>query len=172
MPEKPLSLAHWIDSLNTVLLVASAIELAGAAGAGSTGGAGSAAKPAAPAGKFDTSLLKELANSNVKYNLDDIVSIAKTPEGKLVWLEKGTAQAGLNHIMSHAEEFVKCGISKEQIADFIMDALQNGTIIGYQGRGLGRPIYEVVFNGSVKRVAITTGENGFVVGANPVSLSN
>ena len=48
MPEKPLSLEHWIDSLNTVLLVASAIELAGAAGAGSTGGAGSAAKPAAP----------------------------------------------------------------------------------------------------------------------------
>ena len=63
--EKPLSLEHWIDSLNTVLLVASAIELAGAAGAGSTGGAGSAAKPAAPAGKLDVDYAPPLGGGGI-----------------------------------------------------------------------------------------------------------
>ena len=51
-----------------------------------------------------------------------------------------------------------------------MDTLENGKIVGYQGKGTGRPIYEVVYNGVTQRVAITTGSNGFIVGANPVSI--
>ena len=39
--------------------------------------------------------------------------------------------------------------------------------MGYQGRGTGRPIYEFVYNGEVRQVAITVGSNGFIVGANP-----
>ena len=45
-----------------------------------------------------------------------------------------------------------------------------GLIVGHQGSGTGRPIYEVVFNGQRQGVVITTGNNGFIVGANPVSL--
>ncbi|MBC1368358.1 hypothetical protein HB790_08970 [Listeria welshimeri] len=36
--------------------------------------------------------------------------------------------------------------------------------------GKGRPIYEVIYNGKKYRVAITVGKNGFIVGANPVSI--
>ncbi|MDV9113944.1 hypothetical protein ACA614_03375 [Lactiplantibacillus plantarum] len=53
-----------------------------------------------------------------------------------------------------------------------MTVLEKGKIIGYQGKGKGkgRPIYEVIYNGKKYRAAITVGKNGFIVGANPVSI--
>lgn len=112
--------------------------------------------------------MDELANSGVKYNPEDIVAITKTADGKLVWLENGTDAAGLNHIIAeHADDFLNKGITQEQIPDYVMNALKNGEIVGYQGRGTGRPIYEFTYNGEIHKVAITVGNNGFVVGANP-----
>jgi len=115
-------------------------------------------------------LLDELANSGVKYNPDDLVAVTKTPDGKLVWLENGNSQAGLNHVMNHADDFAKKGIAKDEITDLVMKALNKGEIVGYQGKGTGRPIYKVTFNGETQGVAITVGSNGFIVGANPKSL--
>jgi uncharacterized protein RhaS with RHS repeats len=112
-------------------------------------------------------LLDELANSGVKYNPDDVTAITKAVNGKLVWLETGNEQSGLEHIMSHANDFAAKGISKDEIVDFIMNALSKGEIVGYQGEGTGRPIYEVMYNGVLQRVAITVGSNGYIVGANP-----
>ena len=67
-----------------------------------------------------------------------------------MWLENGTDTAGLNHIITeHADDFL------------------NKKIVGYQGRGTGRPIYEFTYNGEIHKVAITVGNNGFIVGANP-----
>lgn len=117
---------------------------------------------------LNSNLLDELANSGVKYNPDDIVAITKTVDGKLVWLENGTDTAGLNHIITeHADDFLNKGIMQEQISDYIMNALENGKIVEYQGRGTGRPIYEFTYNGEIHKVAITVGNNGFIVGANP-----
>lgn len=48
-----------------------------------------------------------------------------------------------------------------------MEAVTKGKIVGYQGRGVGRPIYEPPVNGQTRRIAVTTGSNGFIVGANP-----
>jgi hypothetical protein len=48
-----------------------------------------------------------------------------------------------------------------------VNALENGRAVEYQGRGTGRPIYEFTYNGKLHHVAITVGNNGFVVGANP-----
>ena len=119
-------------------------------------------------GGLDANLLDEMANSGAKYNPDDIVAITKTADGKLVWLENGTDTAGLNHIITeHADDFLYKGITKEQIPEYVMNALENGKIVGYQGRGTGRPIYEFTYNGEIHKVAITVGDNGFVVGANP-----
>ena len=125
------------------------------------------AKSMGKSGK-NSDLLDELANSGVKYNPEDIVAITKTADGKLVWLENGTDTAGLNHIITeHADDFLNKGITQEQIPDYIMNALENGKIVGYQGRGTGRPIYEFTYNGEIHKVAITVGNNGFIVGANP-----
>ena len=117
-----------------------------------------------------TELLDELAKSGVKYNPDDVIAVTKTAEGKLVWLENGNSKAGLEHIMSHADDFASKGIPKDQIKDLVMEALNKGEVVGYQGRGQGRPIYEIIFNGEKYRVAITVGNNGFIVGANPSSI--
>ena len=117
---------------------------------------------------LNSNLLDELANSGVKYNPEDIVAITKTADGKLVWLENGTDTAGLNHIITeHADDFLNKGITQEQIPDYVMNALENGKIVGYQGRGTGRHIYEFTYNGEIHKVAITVGNNGFIVGANP-----
>lgn len=112
--------------------------------------------------------MDELASSGVKYNPDDVIAVTKTADGKLVWLENGTDTAGLNHIITEpADDFLNKGITQEQIPDYVMNALENGKIVGYQGRGTGRPIYEFTYNGEIHKVAITVGDNGFVVGANP-----
>lgn len=111
-----------------------------------------------------------MANSGVKYNLDDLVAVTKMTDRKLVWLENGNAQAGLNHIMNHADDFAKKGIAQDEIKGLVMTALNEGEIVGYQGKGTGRPIYKVTFNGEKQGVAITVGSNGFIVGANPTTL--
>lgn len=114
-------------------------------------------------------LLDELANTGVKYNPDDLLAITKTTDGKLVWLETGSSKAGMQHILNHADDFAKKGISEEQIQDLVMESLTNGKIVGYQGRGTGRPIYEVLYEGNTYHTAITVGDNGFIVGANPTT---
>ncbi|MDY3521489.1 hypothetical protein JSO54_02760 [Riemerella anatipestifer] len=48
--------------------------------------------------------------------------------------------------------------------------MKENKIVGYQGSGTGRPIYELIYKGTKQKVAITIGSNGFVVGANPTSL--
>ncbi|MEK4407056.1 LXG domain-containing protein [Sporosarcina sp. FSL K6-6792] len=115
-------------------------------------------------------LLDELANNGVKYNPDELMAITKTASGKLAWIEKGNSNAGFEHVMLHADEFAAKGIKSNEIPDLLMEALSKGKVVGTQGRGNGRPIYEVVFNGQKQRVAITVGNNGFIVGANPKSL--
>ena len=111
-------------------------------------------------------LIKALAKAGIKHNADDIIHIATRADGALIFLEKGNAKAGLLHILArHADDFVKAGIPREQIADAVFQAATKGTKIGMQG---DRPIYEVMFNGTRIRVAVTVGDNGFIVGANPV----
>lgn len=121
--------------------------------------------------KIDQRLIGELAERGVKHTPDDIVAIRKLDDGRIMFIEKGSDTAGLQHILNHADEFNGKGISNEMIPDFIMKNLEEGNIVGYQGKGTGRPIYEIIYNGQRHRTAITTGNNGFVVGANPVSLN-
>ena len=117
---------------------------------------------------LDENLLTELAVSGEKHNPDDIVAITRSSENKLVWLENGTDRAGLNHIVvEHANDFEKQGVLQKDLPRYIMSAIESGKIVGYQGRGTGRPIYEFVYNGEVCRIAITVSDNGFIVGANP-----
>ena len=50
-----------------------------------------------------------------------------------------------------------------------MKAVTEGKIVGYQGKGVGRAIYEVTINGKQEYIAVTIGDNGFIVGANPTT---
>ena len=129
---------------------------------------GSGSKPGKVNGRdLNSSLLNELANSGVKCNINDVIKITKTADGKLVWLENGNSKAGLEHIIQHADQFAAKGISSDKIPDFIMHAIKDGKVVGTQRT---RPIYEVMYEGKLQRVAISISNNGFIVGANPKSI--
>jgi hypothetical protein len=121
-------------------------------------------------GVLSSALVAELRAAGVKFTEADLKWIFKNSDGKIVFLEKGNATAGFEHILTHKSDFVARGIAETDISDFILQALKESKIVGYQGSGTGRPIYELIYKGSKQRVAITTGSNGFVVGANPVSF--
>ena len=120
---------------------------------------------------LDDNLIKELHDNNVKFNPENILRISRASDGKILFLEKGNTNAGLKHILDrHAEDFARVGISESQIPDVIIKAVSEGKVVGFQGKGNGRPIYETEFNGKIHRLAITTGSNGFIVGANPTRV--
>jgi adhesin HecA-like repeat protein len=112
--------------------------------------------------------LNELIANGVKFTPENVIATARSPSGQVVFLEIGTEDAGLKHIVKeHVTDFANVGISETQIPSVLMRAVSEGNIVGYQGRGTGRPIYKVMINGQPQRFAITTGKNGFIVGANP-----
>lgn len=96
-------------------------------------------------------LISEVQANGDKINPDDVVGIAKDKSGKIIWLEKGSLNgkpSGLLHILdAHESDFNNKGISTEDIADFVLTAVSKGKIIGYQGKGTGRPIYQVEYYG-------------------------
>jgi hypothetical protein len=109
-----------------------------------------------------------LKNNGVKFTEENVVATTKTPDGQVVFLETGNSSAGLVHIIKeHVDDFANIGVSASEIPKVIMKTLSEGKIVGYQGRGTGRPIYQVEIDGKLQNIAITVGDNGFVVGANP-----
>jgi hypothetical protein len=109
-------------------------------------------------------LIDELVNSGVKVTPENVVAIARDSSGRIVFLETGTSKSGLAHIVRrHGAEFATKGIPENQIPEFVMRAVTEGTQVGVQGT---RPIYQLIFNDKVYRVAVTVGSNGYIVGAN------
>ena len=119
-------------------------------------------------GKPNPSLLDELTANGVKFTAEDIVAVARDPNGKIVFLESGNSKAGLQHIIErHGGEFAQMGVPEAEVPGVVMKAVTEGKIVGYQGSGTGRPIYELTINGQTQRLAVTIGSNGYIVGANP-----
>lgn len=113
-------------------------------------------------------LIKELQEAGIKHIPEKILRITKQENGKIIFLEEGNTQAGLQHILEqHSNEFAAVGITLEQIPDAIITAVTTGKILGYQGRNKTRVIYEVSFNDRIYYIAVTVGKNGYIVGANP-----
>ncbi|MDU9026277.1 DUF637 domain-containing protein [Pseudomonas corrugata] len=112
--------------------------------------------------------LEELTAKGVKFSPENIVATTRSQSGQIVFLETGNLKAGLQHIIEeHGSQFVQMGVSEAQIPSVVMRAVSEGKLIGYQGSGGGRPVYELDINGKPQRIAVTVGSNGFVVGANP-----
>jgi hypothetical protein len=112
-------------------------------------------------------LIAELIEKKIKVSIDKIVDIRRMSNGKIVFIENGNRFAGFQHILTHADDFAKRGIYKDEIDDAIMTAITQGTIVGYQRL---RPIYEMMYNGKKQYIAVTVGDNGFIVGANPARI--
>lgn len=113
-------------------------------------------------------MLDELTANGVKFTPENVVAAARSPSGQVVFLETGNSKAGLQHIIEeHGSQFAQMGVSEAEIPDVVMKAVSEGKLVGYQGSGAGRQIYELTINGQPQRIAVTVGGNGFIVGANP-----
>ncbi|WP_432588894.1 putative T7SS-secreted protein [Streptomyces sp. HD1123-B1] len=120
--------------------------------------------------KIDSDAVKQLEDDGVNFSPDRLVSVQRDQNGKVVFLEKGNENAGLQHILDHEDDFARKGVSRDDIPDLVMSAATRGEIVGYQGKGTGRPIFEVEFQGRKMHLAVTVGSNGFIVGANPRTM--
>ena len=117
---------------------------------------------------LDSTLLEELSANGVKFTPGNIVSTARSQSGQVVFLETGNSKAGLQHIVEgHGSQFAQMGVPESQIPEVVMKALSEGKLVNYQGTGTGCPVFELTINGKRQRIAITVGNNGFIVGANP-----
>lgn len=119
----------------------------------------------------DLDLVRKLEASGAKINRSKVIMAVRfsRPGVPVAWLESGNARSGLIHIIfRHAGEFIDRGVASEDLPKLLAKALGEGKVVGVQqGAGDGRPIYETVFNGRTHRVAISVGNNGFIIGANP-----
>ncbi|MEZ2232526.1 hypothetical protein [Microcoleus sp.] len=115
-------------------------------------------------------LIDELRQARIKHNSEAILRIAKLIDGTIVFLEIGNSASGLQHIVNnHRRDFAARDISEAEIPDAVMEAVICGEILGYQSPT--RPIYQVTFKGKIQLIAVTVGSNGYLVCANPASLS-
>ncbi|MBC6295519.1 hypothetical protein HCJ45_00070 [Listeria sp. FSL L7-1517] len=112
---------------------------------------------------MDKNLLDKLAASRVKYNPEDVVMITKTPDGKLLWLKKGSGKVRLKHIVDgYAADFETKGI--KDIPSFLNEILKTKPI--KTGVGKNGPFADYLVNGVKYRVFYRT--NGFIVSFYPI----
>ncbi|MBW4603267.1 MAG: hypothetical protein KME29_27830 [Calothrix sp. FI2-JRJ7] len=114
-------------------------------------------------------LIAELAQLGIKHTPQKIVRITKLSEGKIIFLEEGDDERGLQHILAKAKQFANIGINEDEILDAVMAAVTTGKIVGYQGKSHNKPraIYEFTFKGDTKFISLSVANNGYIVGANP-----
>ena len=116
-------------------------------------------------------LIDEVIASGEKISPEKVVMITRDPTGKIVWLETGNEKSGLQHIIKeHGHQFNGIGISNEDIPNYVLEAVYQGHVVGTQGKRNPRTIYEFIYNGQKRRIAIQVSDNGYIVGANPKSV--
>ena len=118
--------------------------------------------------KAATVFFNILKAKGINISQDKVLLFGISKTNKLVWLETGSPSAGLEHILVKASDYEKQGIAKSDIGKLIFDAVMDGRIVGMDKT---RPIYEVMYKGEIKRIAITVGDNGYIVSAHPISRS-
>ncbi len=68
--------------------------------------------------------------------------------------------------MSHVNDFVNVGSAKNDIVNVVFEAATHGKQVGMLGT---RTVYQILYKGEVKNIAVSVGENGYIVGANPTT---
>lgn len=111
-------------------------------------------------------LIAELQQAGIKHSPEEILQIARRPDGRVVFLETGNERSGWQHIRDdHTSDFRDRGIPEERIQDAVMAAVTRGRTLGTQG--VSRTIFEVEFNGDIQYISVSVSSNGYIVGANP-----
>lgn len=114
-------------------------------------------------------LIAEVEAAGHKISPTDVVQIARAPDGRVVWLERGTDRSGLRHILraERIDDFVREGVDPTEIPALAIRAVVAGRPVGPVGRGA--TAYEVdLGDGRRVAVAVVVGSNGYIVSAYPV----
>ncbi|WP_233345818.1 hypothetical protein [Saccharomonospora iraqiensis] len=119
----------------------------------------------------DTELIAEVRRNGHKITPERVVRIARARDGRVVWLEEGNEESGLRHLMKpkRVADFAGKGIPQDEIVEVIFEALMSGEAVGMSSRD--RIAYDVTYRGRARRIAISVSTNGYIVGANPISLT-
>ena len=81
-------------------------------------------------------LVEEVVAAGHKISPADVVQIARAPDGRVVWLERGDGRAGLSHILraGRIREFTECGVAYAEIPGLAVRAVTHGTRLGTGAR--------------------------------------
>ncbi len=125
----------------------------------------------------DKKLVKDVKDKGYKISEEKVIFITKDKNGKIRWLEKGrlaserNRASGFAHILDeHESHFIGKGVPTDLIPSIIKKAVEEAKIVGISG--LDREVYETTINGKTIHIAITISDNGYIVGAHPVSFKN
>jgi hypothetical protein len=114
-------------------------------------------------------LIAEVAAAGKKISPTDVVHIARAPDGRIVWLERGDARRGLTHLLraGRIADFVRHGVAPADIPGLAVRAVVEGEPRGRVGREA--TAYEVdIGGGRTTMIAVLVGSNGYIVTAYPL----
>ena len=113
-------------------------------------------------------LIDELRRRGISHTPEAIVRIERMPNGSIVFLERGNARAGLQHILErHGSQFAQWGVGPNQVPALIFRVLREGVVVGTRGAGT---IYRVTIDGTTRHILVVRGNNGFIVTAHPITM--
>ncbi|MCP2168755.1 hypothetical protein [Goodfellowiella coeruleoviolacea] len=115
----------------------------------------------------DPALIAEVQRAGHKITPERVIRIGRDQRGRIVWLEEGTPKSGARHILAEDRvgDFERCGVRQEDILDVVFRAVTVGRPVGVRGRG--RVVHALTHQGRSIMVAVSVGDNGYLVGANP-----
>ena len=75
-------------------------------------------------------LVEEVVAAGHKISPADVVQIARAPDGRVVWLERGDGRAGLSHILraGRIRDFARCGVAYAEIPGLAVRAVTHGNL--------------------------------------------
>ena len=116
-------------------------------------------------------LIAEVRAAGHKMSPAEVVQIARAPDGRIVWLERGDEESGLAHILraDRIRNFTDRGIPYADIPGIAMSAITAGRRLG--GVREGGVAYDVdigVGDGRRTAVMVVVGSNGYIVTARPL----
>lgn len=89
-------------------------------------------KELAPQPMIDEALVTELERDGVKFTHKDMLFVTRDKTGQIVWLEKGNAGSGMEHIKSrgHDEQIAKAfGVPKTEVVAYLRKVISQGSIV-------------------------------------------
>ena len=128
------------------------------------GGAGEAVP-----GAQRQALIDEAVAGGHKISPADVVQIARAPDGRVVWLDRGDDRSGLSHILRAGRigDFARRGVAYADIPGLPLRAVTEGRPLG-QVRD-GGVAYDVdLGSGRSIKIVVVVGSNGYIVSAYPL----